>query len=115
MRSSRGPPSRYRHREAAKQKFLRDGCLGLKPEAALDSCAAPVLGNSTLAVTKNENFPTVGKLQMDLLTMALACELTRVGSIMWNRSVGGATHTWADPTITAFQQPLALARAINGH
>jgi hypothetical protein len=77
-----------------------EGRLGLKPKAALDSCAAPVLGPTTLAVTKNENFPAVGKLQMDLLVMALACDLTRVGSIMWNRSVGGATHTWADPTIT---------------
>lgn len=76
-----------------------EGRLGLKPKAALDSCAAPVLGNNMLAVTKNENFPAVGKLQMDLLVMALACDLTRVGSIMWNRSVGGATHTWADPTI----------------
>lgn len=77
-----------------------EGRLGLKPKAALDSCAAPMLGDSTQSVTKNENFPLVGKLQMDLLVMALACDLTRVGSIMWNRSVGGATHTWADPTIT---------------
>lgn len=76
-----------------------EGRLGLKPKAALDSCAAPVLGASTLAVTKNENFPAVGKLHLDLLVMAMACDLTRVGSIMWNRSVGGATHTWADPTI----------------
>ncbi len=77
-----------------------EGRLGLKPRAALDSCAAPVLGASTLAVTKNENFPAVGKLHMDLLVMAMACDLTRVGSLMWNRSVGGATHTWADSTIT---------------
>jgi hypothetical protein len=77
-----------------------EGRLGAKPKAALDSCAAPMLGDRTLAVTKNENFPTVGKLQMDLLVMAMACDLTRVGSIMWNRSVGQATHTWADPAIT---------------
>jgi len=76
-----------------------EGRLGLKPKAALDSCAAPMLGDRNLAVTKNENFPTVGKLQMDLLVMAMACDLTRVGSIMWNRSVGSATHTWADPSI----------------
>lgn len=77
-----------------------EGRLGLKPKAALDSCAVPILGDTTLAVAKNENFPTVGKLQMDLMVMAMACDLTRVGSIMWNRSVGGATHTWVDPTIT---------------
>ena len=28
----------------------------------------------------NDNFPDVGKLQMDLLVMALACDLTRVGT-----------------------------------
>ena len=76
-----------------------EGRLGLKPKAALDSCAAPVLGNSDLNVTTNDNFPAVGKLQMDLLVMAMACDLTRVGSIMWNRSVGGARHTWVDPAM----------------
>lgn len=76
-----------------------EGRLGLKPKAALDSCAAPVLGSTDLAVTKNENFPAVGKLHMDLLVMALACDLTRVGSLMWNRSVGGARHIWVDPAM----------------
>jgi len=36
----------------------------------------------------SENADTTGKLQMDLLAMALACDLTRVGSMQWTNSVG---------------------------
>ena len=68
--------------------------LGKRPSAALDACEPPSLGGEE-NVGDNDNFPLVGTLQMDLLTMALACDQTRVGSIMWNRSVGGARHTWA--------------------
>lgn len=67
--------------------------LGKRPVAALEACEAPVLG-SEQDVGQNDNFPLVGQLHMDLLTMALACDQTRVASLMWNRSVGGARHTW---------------------
>jgi hypothetical protein len=63
--------------------------------AAGTSCIKPTPG-ATIDVRANDNFPAVGKLQMDLLVMALACDLTRVGSIQWNRSVGGARFTWLD-------------------
>jgi hypothetical protein len=42
----------------------------------------------------NANFPAVGKLQMDLLVAALACDLTRVGSLQWSHSVGDVRFTW---------------------
>jgi hypothetical protein len=69
--------------------------LGVQPKAALDSCQAPTLGSES-DVYRNDNFPLVGQLQMDLLVMALACDLTRVASIQWNRSVGDARFTWLD-------------------
>ncbi|HVR02788.1 MAG TPA: DUF1552 domain-containing protein [Polyangia bacterium] len=47
----------------------------------------------------NASFPAVGKAQMDLLVMAMACDLTRVGTIQWEMSVGQAQFTWVDPTI----------------
>jgi hypothetical protein len=72
--------------------------LGLKPKAALDSCAKPELA-SEFDVKMNDKFPVVGKLHMDLMVMALACDLTRVASLMWNRSVGGARFSWVDPSI----------------
>ena len=48
---------------------------------------------------KNASFPAVGKLQTDLLVMAMACDLTRVGSLQWEMSVGQIQFTWVDPTI----------------
>ncbi len=42
----------------------------------------------------NDSFPMIGKLQMDLLAMALACDLTRVGTLQWENSVGGTRFTW---------------------
>ena len=42
----------------------------------------------------NDSFPAVGALQMDLLTMALACDLTRVASLQWTRSVSEVQFTW---------------------
>ncbi len=42
----------------------------------------------------NDSFPAVGALQMDLLTMALACDLTRVASLQWSRSVSQVRFTW---------------------
>jgi hypothetical protein len=42
----------------------------------------------------NENFQTIGKLQMDLLVMALTCDVTRVASLQWTRSVGMEVFDW---------------------
>jgi hypothetical protein len=49
---------------------------------------------------KNASFPTVAKLQMDLLVMAMVCDVTRVGSLQFEMSVGQTQFTWVDPTIT---------------
>jgi hypothetical protein len=56
------------------------------------SCVKP--GPPTGDYKQNDSFPKVGKLQMDLLTMALACDLTRVTSLQWENSVGGARFSW---------------------
>jgi hypothetical protein len=62
------------------------------------ACVKPAL--PTIDYKANANFPAVGKLQMDLLVMALACDLTRVGTLQWERSVGDIRFTWVDPAIT---------------
>lgn len=57
------------------------------------NCVKP--GAPTLASYKqNDAFPDVGKAQMDLLVMALACDLTRVATLQWENSVGGTRFTW---------------------
>ena len=43
---------------------------------------------------RNDAFPAVGALQMDLLVMALACDITRVASLQWSRSVSQTRFTW---------------------
>jgi len=55
--------------------------------------AAPALPTD---LTANDNYPAVGTLQMDLLVMALACDLTRVASLQWSRSVSQVRFTWLD-------------------
>lgn len=44
------------------------------------------------------NFPTVGKLQMDLLVLALKCDLTRIASLQWSWARSNLVHTWAQGT-----------------
>jgi hypothetical protein len=56
------------------------------------ACSDPVVS----AVVKNDNdaYPEVGGLQIDLLAMALACDMTRVASLQWSRSVSQTRFTW---------------------
>ncbi|HUS64766.1 MAG TPA: DUF1552 domain-containing protein [Kofleriaceae bacterium] len=42
----------------------------------------------------NENFPRVGQLQMDLIALALACDLTRVVTLQWSRAGSAMPFTW---------------------
>ena len=56
------------------------------------SCMKPT--SPSISFNDNDKFPDVGKLQMDLLVMALACDLTRVASIQWENSVGGTRFSW---------------------
>jgi Protein of unknown function (DUF1552) len=46
------------------------------------------------AVTTTTDFPTNAKQQMDLLALALACDLTRVASIQFSTSTSQVTHKW---------------------
>lgn len=63
------------------------------------SCAKP-MDPGKLDFMNNDNFPTIGKLQMDLMVMAFACDLTRVGTIQWENSVGDVRFTWLGTGIT---------------
>ncbi len=58
------------------------------------ACEAPVLGER-IDPTRDENFPATVDLQMDVITAAFACDLTRVGSLQWTRSVGNIAFPWA--------------------
>lgn len=51
------------------------------------ACAAPTMGGR-VDPDDPANVPQVGRLQMDLLAMAFACDLTRVGTLQWTTAVG---------------------------
>jgi hypothetical protein len=59
------------------------------------ACQPPMLGE-VKDPTKVGNIPATGKLQMDLLAMALACDLTRVASLMWMNSATAKPFPWLD-------------------
>jgi hypothetical protein len=63
-----------------------------------DSCSKPA-DPGAVNFTANDNFPNIAKLQMDLMAMAFACDITRVGTIQFENSVGNVRFTWL-PGIT---------------
>jgi len=44
------------------------------------------------------DFPTTARLQMDILAMALACDLTRVASLQFSTATSQVTHSWLTGT-----------------
>lgn len=60
------------------------------------TCEKPTLG-ATLDPWKNDNIPALAKLQMDLLVMALACDLTRIGTIQFGRAGAAHRFNWLGP------------------
>ena len=56
------------------------------------ACRDPSI--TPIAAQANDMFPAVGSLQMDLMVMALACDITRIASLQWSRSVSQTRFTW---------------------
>jgi hypothetical protein len=57
------------------------------------NCQLPEVG-AALDPKAQKNMPALGKVMMDLLAMALACDLTRVGSLIWAGATNSVVHTW---------------------
>lgn len=75
---------------------VRDIEMRLDSEGTVGGiCVKPELGDvdDPLLV---KNIPATGKLQMDLLAMALGCGLTNVASIMWTNSASNKPFPWLD-------------------
>jgi Protein of unknown function (DUF1552) len=69
----------------ARVQCLRDQDLRTAAEKALPT------NTTNQCVT---NFPEIGKLQMDLMVLALQCDITRVASMQWSTAESTAIHTW---------------------
>ena len=59
-----------------------------------EACATPELELPGGGYEQNDMYPITGKAQMDMLVMALACDLTRVASLQWSRSVSNVRFNW---------------------
>src|SRR5262245_50056845 len=67
----------------ARQRCLRDQDLRTPVELAMQ---AP-----NYCVT---DYPGIGKMQLDLMVLAYACDLTRVASMQWSTAESTVIHTW---------------------
>jgi hypothetical protein len=52
------------------------------------------------AIVSSTDFPTNAKQQMDILALALACDLTRVASLQFSTATSQVTHKWLGSTQT---------------
>ncbi|MBC8068016.1 MAG: DUF1552 domain-containing protein [Deltaproteobacteria bacterium] len=55
-----------------------------------DPAEAPLVGDHLA----NDSFPAVGQSMMNLLTMALMCDMTRVATIQWSHTVSPVVFSW---------------------
>ena len=80
-----------RDRVDAHLEAVRDVESRLDPTSTLVGgglCAMPTAPGSSLS------YPDAGRAHMDLLVMALTCDLTRVGSVQWSRAAAGPPASW---------------------
>ncbi len=61
-------------------------------------CAKPAQPITKEAnIERNDDFPTIGKDQMDLISAAFACDLTRVATLQWGTAQAGTGfEPWVD-------------------
>ncbi len=86
--------ARDRERLDTYQESLRDIERRLAaPMTSTADCAPPMLGNKIDAAAE-ANYPTVGKLQMDLVVAAMQCGVTRVASLQWGNSNDQCRYPW---------------------
>lgn len=89
---------RKRVGKAEQEKLDAHAAAIEKVESGLGGGAGPTCDapGSPLDVNpySNPDFPVIGKAQMDLLVLSLACGMTNVASIQWNHTVGPAVFSW---------------------
>lgn len=64
--------------------------------ASGQACRKPELG-APLDIWENDNIPAIAKMQMDLVAMAFACDLTRVATLQFGSAAATHRFTWLGP------------------
>jgi hypothetical protein len=78
---------------------IRDLEGGMVSSGAI-SCSLPadtvteLKGINNAKVKNDDQFRTIGRLQMDVLALALACGSTNVATLMWGSGEGGPVFSW---------------------
>ncbi|MFT3928498.1 MAG: DUF1552 domain-containing protein [Myxococcales bacterium] len=87
--------SRMNSDDKARLEAHLSGVRGIEQRLAHagDACAPPTLP-ARIDTRAMENFPTVGSLQMDLMLLAHACDLTRVSTFMWANADSWQYYPW---------------------
>jgi hypothetical protein len=62
------------------------------------SCAVPTGIDTTLDPDAMANTPALGKAMMDMIAMAIACDLTRVAAIQWGDMASQQVFSWLGQT-----------------
>jgi hypothetical protein len=78
---------------------IRDLETGMMSSGAI-ACSVPAATLTELQaldaakVKEDANFPTIGRLQMDVLALALACGHSNVATLMWGGGEAGPVFSW---------------------
>lgn len=78
------------------------------------SCQLPING-APIDLNAPQNFPLIGKLQMDLLVMALRCDLTRVATLQWSASTNNKPYPFLMYDAGDGPKPIAGDEHVMGH
>jgi len=100
VRSAAGADDRPRleaHLESVRDIERRLEPVGGTGTMPVSGCPAPA-PPARMDVTANESMPALGKLQMDLLVNALACDQTRVATLQWTHAESTQSFPWIGVT-----------------
>jgi len=76
---------------SVEQRLAGSGTAG---PMATGSCTPPTLPATKLEPLVNDNYPAISRLQLDMMTIALACDMTRVASMLWSSASSDIRFTW---------------------
>jgi hypothetical protein len=77
-------------------------------------CQLPNMG-TPIDLNDPNNFPVIGKLHMDLLVMALACDLTRVATLQWSASTNNRPYPFLSYDDGSGPKPILDDEHVMGH
>jgi hypothetical protein len=82
------------HLSAIRELELEMGAAGVVGCELPDENVAQMQAIDPGTVAHDRSFKAMGRMQMDLLAVALACGYTRVATLQWGSGAGGPIFTW---------------------